>query len=48
MPTAKRALLEISTFIDLDNPVRTISFIDEILETMGENIINIFVLLKVS
>ena len=34
MPTAKKSLLEIGEYIALDNPVRAISFIDEISDSL--------------
>ncbi len=38
MPTAKEGLLEIGEYIALDNPVRAISFIDEITGSLKKTL----------
>lgn len=38
MPTAREGLLEIGEYIALDNPVRAITFIDEIIDSIQKNL----------
>ena len=38
MPTARAGLLEIGEYIALDNPVRAMSFIDEITDSLHKQL----------